>query len=154
MSITRQSLGRIGFLGLAVSLVACIGSSAPVQADGGTSGSSKPAQSGILFSQPLTDVPGKRLVVVALTIPPASSKTFVQHRHPGSVYVYVTKGAARLGVEGEPAREVKAGESFFEPPGALHTIGESVSPTEPASAIAVMIVPEGAALVTVEPQKK
>ena len=63
------------------------------------------------------------------------------------------ESSCRLRLAGEPAREVKAGESFFEPMGAIHTVGESASPTEPAKAIAVMIVPDGAALVTPEPRK-
>ena len=32
------------------------------------------------------------------------------HRHPGSVYVYVTKGAVRFGVAGQPSVLVNAGE--------------------------------------------
>ena len=106
-----------------------------------------------LFSAPLADMPGKQLVVVALTLPPKQEgrPPSPGHRHPGSVYVYVTEGTARLGLAGEPAREVQAGESFFEPVGAIHTVGESASPTEQAKAIAGMIVPDGAPLVTQEP---
>lgn len=100
-----------------------------------------------LFSQPLPDVPGSRLVVVALKLPPSKDAAPHPHRHPGSVWVYVTEGTARLGVEGQPVQVVHTGESFFEPKGALHTVAESASPTEPASAIAVMIVPDGAPLV-------
>ncbi len=100
-----------------------------------------------LFSTLLPDVPGKRLVVVRLKLPPGNARKSPPHRHPGSVYVYVTEGAARLGVEGQPVQVVQAGEGFFEPEGALHTVSESASPTEPASAIAVMIVPDGAPLV-------
>lgn len=109
-----------------------------------------PTQPGVLFSAPLPDVPGKKLVVVPLKWPPATQHTRVDHRHPGSVYVYVTEGTVRLGIEGQPVQELHAGESFFEPPGALHTIAESASTTQPASAIAVMIVPEGAPLLTRE----
>ena len=99
-----------------------------------------------LFSTPLPDVPGKHMVVVALKLPPQGGPAH-PHRHPGSVYVYVTQGTARLGVEGQPVQIVHAGESFFEAPGALHTVAESASSTEPALAIAVMIVPDGAPLV-------
>jgi quercetin dioxygenase-like cupin family protein len=99
-----------------------------------------------LFSQLLPDVPGKRLVVVRLKLPPPGARS-APHRHPGSVYVYVTEGVARLGVEGQPVQVVHTGESFFEPAGALHTVAESASATELATAIAVMIVPDGAPLV-------
>ena len=109
--------------------------------------------SNVLFSTPLQDVPGKQLVVVGLELKPKGRQPSVAHRHPGSVYVYVTRGTARLGLEGQPVQEVHTGESFFEPPGALHTIAESASETETATAIAVMIVPAGAPLATVEPHK-
>ena len=107
----------------------------------------------VLFSAPLQDVPGKELVVVGLQFKPKGKQPSVPHRHPGSVYVYVTRGTARLGLEGQPVQIVHTGQSFFEPPGVVHTIAESASETEPVDAIAVMIVPSGAPLLTVEPRK-
>jgi len=107
----------------------------------------------VLFSSDLSDVPGKDLVVVNLEFKPKGKQPSVPHRHPGSVLVYVTRGTARLGIEGQPVQEVHTGQTFFEPPGALHTVAESASATESAAAIAVMIVPKGAPLVTVEPHK-
>lgn len=100
-----------------------------------------------MFSADLPDAPGKQLVVVKLTLPPAGGKP-TPHRHPGSVWVYVTKGEARLGIEGQQPKIVRAGEGFFEPEGAVHNVSESTSPTEPAAAIAVMLVPKGAPLAT------
>jgi len=111
-------------------------------------------QPGVIFSSPLADVPGKHLVVVSLEWDPKSGRHSTPHRHPGSVYVYVTKGAAKLGIDGQPVRVVHAGESFFEPIGAVHTVAESASQTEPAEAIAVMLVPDGAPLLTPEPAPK
>jgi quercetin dioxygenase-like cupin family protein len=108
----------------------------------------RPAGPPVLFRAPLADMPGKELVVVQLTLRPRQAgQPAMAHRHPGSVYVYVTEGKARLGIEGQPVREIEAGGSFFEPPGAIHTVNESASPTDSASAIAVMIVPEGSPLV-------
>lgn len=112
--------------------------------------SAPPAKRAPLFTAPLADVPGKNLVVVNLDWDPKAPRPFMAHRHPGSVFVYVTKGSVRLGIEGQPVKLVHAGETFFEPPGALHTVGENASATEPAAAIAVMIVPDGAPLVTTE----
>jgi quercetin dioxygenase-like cupin family protein len=105
-----------------------------------------------IFKTVLADVPGKQLVVVALTLPPKGARPNWPHRHPGSVYVYVTQGTARLGLDGQPVQEVHAGESFFEPPGALHTVAESASASEPALAIAVSIVPDGTPLTKAENQ--
>jgi quercetin dioxygenase-like cupin family protein len=139
-----MSLKRIAF---ATFVMAYLGVLAVVGATFAQENRAGPRQ---LFSAPLADMPGKQLVVVELKLPPKQEgRPEPQgHRHPGSVLVYVTSGAARLGLEGEPAREVKAGETFFEPVGAVHTVSESASATEPATAIAVMIVPDGAPLVT------
>jgi quercetin dioxygenase-like cupin family protein len=118
-------------------------------------------QPGVIFASDLSDVPAKNLVVVALEFPPnARQKSklpqqYVGHRHPGSTYVYVIKGTMRLGIQGQPVQLVHADESFFEPVGALHTIAENASATKPASAIAVLIVPDGAPILTeIEGPKK
>jgi quercetin dioxygenase-like cupin family protein len=88
----------------------------------------RPAGPPVLFRAPLEDMPGKELVVVQLTLQPRpAGQAPMGHRHPGSVYVYVTEGKARLGVEGQPVQEVPAGGSFFEAPGALHTVSEIAS---------------------------
>jgi quercetin dioxygenase-like cupin family protein len=114
---------------------------------------------GILFAHKLKDVPGKDLVVVQLDFSPhapgkSTPARCTAHRHPGSVWVYVTKGTARLGIAGEPVQVVQTGQSFYEHKGAIHTVAESASATEPASAIAVMIVPDGAPLLTPAPCEK
>lgn len=122
----------------------CIAADTPPPAAAATSGPS------VIFSSALKDAPGKKLVVVALTLDPAGKSPPHPHHHPGSVYVYVTQGVARLGLKGQPVKEVHAGQSFFEAPGSVHTVAESASATEPAYAIAVMLVPEGAPLATPE----
>ena len=115
---------------------------------------------GVIFAQALADVPGKNLVIVALEFPPNPGKKVDPpeecpgHRHPGSAYVYVTKGAMRQGVAGKPVQWVRAGEGFFEPSGELHTVSENASTIEPASAIAIHIVPDGAPILTPNDQCK
>src|SRR5215472_1946627 len=110
---------------------------------------------GVIFARELPDVPGKTLVVSDLEFPPRSQERplppgCLGHRHPGSAYVYVTKGTMRMGIVGQPVQLVHTGESFFEPAGALHAVAGSASDTEPASAIAVLILPTGAPILTRE----
>lgn len=110
---------------------------------------------GVIFARELADVPGKTLVVVNLELPPRSKQRELPpgclgHRHPGSAYVYVTRGTMRMGIGGQPVQTVHAGESFFEPAGALHAVSGSASDTEPASGIAVLILPAGAPILTRE----
>jgi quercetin dioxygenase-like cupin family protein len=104
-----------------------------------------------LFRTELPDMPGKQLVVVSLRFAPGNSPKGRPHQHPGSVFVYVTKGEARLGIEGQPPKVVPTGQGFFEPIGGVHNVSESTSPTEAATGIAFMIVPDGAPLVTTVP---
>jgi quercetin dioxygenase-like cupin family protein len=146
-------------------LIACVtalytASATPVNA-GAESAKALAKEPGVIFACELTDVPGKNLVVVALDFPPNvpqksnAHQQYIGHRHPGSTYVYVTKGTLRLGIDGEPVQVVHAGQSFFEPVGSIHTIAESASATEPASALAVLIIPDGAPILTpVENPKK
>ena len=108
------------------------------------------ARPGVLLSTLLAEIPGKRLVVIELNFEPNSKEQVPAHRHPGSVYVYVTQGSVRFAINDEPARKIHAGQGFFEPAGALHTVAENASKTEPAKAIAVMILSDGAPLLTVE----
>lgn len=122
----------------------CAAADAPPSAAGTTAGPS------VIFSSELKDAPGKKLVVVALTLAPKGKSPPHPHHHPGSVYVYVTQGVARLGLKGQPVKEVHVGESFFEAPGSVHAVSESASATGPAYAIAVMLVPDGAPLATPE----
>ena len=56
--------------------------------------------------------------------------------------------AIRSQLEGQPAMVYRAGESFFEPPGAIHLLAENMSATEPARILAVFVADEGATLTT------
>ena len=64
------------------------------------------------------------------------------HRHAGSafIYAYVLSGAIRSQVDDEPARVYRAGEAWFENPGAHHRVSANASNTEPARLLAVFIV--------------
>lgn len=102
-----------------------------------------------LFTAALPDVPGTHLEVVELVYPPRSGAPSAPedsarqgHHHPGSVYLYVTEGAIRIGVEGQAITIVEQGGSFFEPPHAHHMFTESASASEGARVIAVMLVPD------------
>ncbi len=148
----HDTLSRIRRLRVLVALL-CVASAWLALPGDGKAREPATQPAGILFAAPLADAPGKQLTVVALEFPPKPEHPFMPHHHPGSVYVYVTRGTVRLGIEDQPVREVHAGESFFEPVGAHHTVGENASATEPASAIAVMIVPDGAPLLTADAQK-
>jgi quercetin dioxygenase-like cupin family protein len=65
------------------------------------------------------------------------------HRHPAGAYVYVMEGSVIFAVDdGEPV-VLKAGESFYEPPGALHSVSRNASRELPASMIAFFVLADG-----------
>lgn len=64
------------------------------------------------------------------------------HTHTGPVLGYVLEGRVRFGVDHGPERIVSAGETFFEPTGAVHSTFGSADPT-PARVLVFMVVPKG-----------
>ena len=65
------------------------------------------------------------------------------HRHPAGAYVYVMEGSVLFGIDGGEPFELKAGESFYEPPGALHSVSRNASEDVPASLIAFFVLSDG-----------
>jgi quercetin dioxygenase-like cupin family protein len=101
-----------------------------------------------LASQPISNIPGKRLVSVMVDYPPRAAS--LPHRHAASafIYAYVVSGEIRSAVDAEPARVYRAGEGWFEQPGAHHVVSENASETQPARLLAIFIVDEKDELLT------
>ena len=51
------------------------------------------------------------------------------HRHPGAVFGHVLEGELESQLEGQPLRKLKAGDSFYEPTMALHSVSRNPSKT-------------------------
>jgi quercetin dioxygenase-like cupin family protein len=96
--------------------------------------------------EPLPNVPGKSITTVLVHFPPDGFSP--RHRHAGSVTVYVLSGAVRSQLNGGPIGTYKAGETFFEPPGSIHTFAENASKTEPAEVLATFVAEDCAQLTT------
>ena len=99
-----------------------------------------------IASHALPNVPGKRVTIVRVFYGPGGFTR--AHRHAGSVTAYVTKGEIRSQLAGGAVEIFKVGQSFFEPPGAVHLVSANASNTEPAELIAVFVADEGAQLTT------
>jgi quercetin dioxygenase-like cupin family protein len=65
------------------------------------------------------------------------------HRHPAGAYVYVIDGSVMFGLDDREPVLLKAGDSFYEPPGALHSVSRNASKELPASLIAFFVLGEG-----------
>lgn len=77
------------------------------------------------------------------------------HRHPGPVFGYVIEGELEFALGDEKARTLKAGDTFYEPALALHSVSRNPSATAKTRVLAVLVHPRDAKeLVIPEPEKK
>ncbi len=95
------------------------------------------------FSHPISNVPSKSLVAVEVSYPPGGASA--PHRHSDSAfsYAYVVSGQVASQVEGQPEHIYRAGECWYETPGAHHLISRNTSRTEPAKLLAVFVADSG-----------
>ena len=64
------------------------------------------------------------------------------HRHPAGAYVYVIDGSIVFGIDDQEQVVLKAGDSFYEPPGAVHAVSRNASQELPASMLAFFVLGE------------
>lgn len=103
----------------------------------------------VLFSQKLPNAPGKTLTAVLVNY--GAGESTPKHHHAGSVFAFVVAGTIRSENSATgPARDYKAGESFFEPDGSVHLVSANASATEPASLLAIFVADDGAQLTTMD----
>ena len=94
----------------------------------------------VAANEPIPNLPGKRLVSHIVDYPPGASSASHRHARSAFIYAYVLSGEIRSQVDGEPVRVYRAGEPWFESPGAHHRVSENASDIEPARLLAVLIV--------------
>jgi quercetin dioxygenase-like cupin family protein len=90
-------------------------------------------------------VPGKEIVIGTATLPPGSAIGY--HTHPGDEAGYVLKGSLILKTQGQPDRVLKAGDSFFNPRGAVHSL-VVVPGSDGGMAVSSWIVDKGVPMAT------
>jgi quercetin dioxygenase-like cupin family protein len=103
----------------------------------------------ILERHDQSGVPGKEIVIGTATLPAGTSIGY--HTHPGDEAGYVLKGSLILKTQGQPDRVLKAGDSFFNVRGAVHSV---VAPgSDGAMAVSSWIVDKGQPMATAVPAK-
>jgi quercetin dioxygenase-like cupin family protein len=95
-----------------------------------------------VIEQELPGEPLRILSLVEVTYRPGEGSP--PHLHTNGVMAYVVSGAIASKVGDEPEQRFRAGEAWWEPPGAIHRVSRNASPTEPATLLAIYIAPKGA----------
>jgi quercetin dioxygenase-like cupin family protein len=91
-----------------------------------------------LLVQALGDLPGREVRVTLLDRTPGTSGP--PHRHPGHhTFGYVIEGTYEFAIDGQPARILNAGETFYEPPTALHSTSRNPSADNRTKIIVFMV---------------
>jgi quercetin dioxygenase-like cupin family protein len=90
-----------------------------------------------ILTQAMPDIAREMRISVTERDPSNSS---TPHRHPGHhTFGYVLEGTYEVKIDDGPVRQLKAGESFYEPPGALHAISRNPSPDRPVKYMIIQV---------------
>jgi quercetin dioxygenase-like cupin family protein len=89
------------------------------------------------FEAAIPNIPGKSLIALEVDYAPAGASPSHTHAKSAFIYAYVISGAIESKVSDGETRIYQAGESWFEAPGAIHSISRNASKTEPVKLLAV-----------------
>jgi quercetin dioxygenase-like cupin family protein len=95
-----------------------------------------------LMSKDLPECPGKEGLMITVVYPPGASDPI--HRHNAHAFVYVLEGTIVMQVKGGKEVTLKPGQTFYEGPNDIHTIGRNASSTQPAKFIVFLVKDKGA----------
>ncbi len=80
--------------------------------------------------------------MITVVYPPGASDPI--HRHNAPAFVYVLEGSIVMQVKGGKEVTLTPGQSFYEGPNDIHTVGRNASATRPAKFIVVLLKDKGA----------
>jgi len=95
-----------------------------------------------LMSKPVPDNSGKELLMISVEYPPGASDPV--HRHNAQALLYVLEGSVIMGVNGDKPVTLTAGQTFYEGPNDVHTVGRNASKTMPAKFLVFLLKNKGA----------
>jgi quercetin dioxygenase-like cupin family protein len=98
-----------------------------------------------LASKDLPDVPGKEMLMITVDYPPGYAGHI--HRHDAHSFIYVLEGSVVMAVRGSPEVTLTKGQTFYEGPNDIHTVGRNASTTRPAKLVVVLLKKKGADVV-------
>src|SRR5262249_53885187 len=90
-----------------------------------------------LMTKPLPDFSGKEMQMITVEYPPGASDPI--HKHDAHAFVYVLEGSIVMAVKGGEPVTLGPGQTFYEGPTDIHTIGRNASQTQPAKFVVVLL---------------
>jgi quercetin dioxygenase-like cupin family protein len=96
-----------------------------------------------LLSQELQDMPGKEVLLITVEYPPGGADPV--HRHDAHGFIFVLEGTVIMQVRGGREITLGPGQTFYENPDDVHTVGRNASSTKPAKFLVLLLKDTGAA---------
>ena len=90
-----------------------------------------------LMTKPLPEFPGKEAFMFTVEYPPGGFDPV--HKHNGHGFIYVLEGCIVMGVKGGEPVTLTPGQTFYEGPADIHTIGRNASQTKPAKFLVLLL---------------
>jgi len=91
-----------------------------------------------IVSQPLSDVPGREVRMSLIERAPGFASP--PHRHPGHhTFGYVIEGTYEFAIDRREPRLLKAGDTFYEPPTAIHSTSRNPSTDQRVKLLVFMV---------------
>ena len=94
-----------------------------------------------VMQKDLAETPGKEMLMLTVEYPPGAVEHI--HRHDAYAFVYVLEGTIVEGVRGGKEVTLTPGQTFYEGPNDVHTVGRNASTTKPAKFVVVMVKKKG-----------
>jgi quercetin dioxygenase-like cupin family protein len=94
-----------------------------------------------VMQKDLADEPGKEMLMITVDYPPGAVEPI--HRHDAHAFVYVLEGSIVMQVRGGKEVTLTPGQTFYEGPNDVHTVGRNASTTEPAKFVVVLLKKKG-----------
>ncbi|HET9710753.1 MAG TPA: cupin domain-containing protein [Pyrinomonadaceae bacterium] len=103
-----------------------------------------------LTSKDLREFPGKEVLMITVEYPPGAVDPI--HRHNAHAFVYVLEGSIIMQVKGGKEVTLTPGQTFYEGPDDVHTVGRNASSTKPAKFVVFFIKDKGAPVLVPAPE--
>lgn len=91
-----------------------------------------------------------KATTVEVTMEPGQAS--MPHRHPGPVFGYVLEGDYQWAIDDQPVKNLKPGDTFYEPARCLHRVSRNPSNQHRTRILAVLLVPRDASSISI-PEK-
>ncbi|HEY3597659.1 MAG TPA: cupin domain-containing protein [Paraburkholderia sp.] len=101
-----------------------------------------------LMTKPLDDYPGKEALMIVVEYPPGAVDPV--HRHHAHGFIYVLEGSIVMQVKGGKEVTLTPGQTFYEGPNDVHTVGRNASSTQPAKFLVLLLKDKGAPVLVPE----